>query len=85
MSWGEGKVISSVSPVDGKTIAGVTSTTTEEYEKIIQASVSAFKFWRNMPAPQRGEIVRQYGEKLREYKQLLESVAYEMGNLYKRV
>tara|TARA_B100001287_G_scaffold169919_1_gene142981 strand:+ start:40626 stop:42158 length:1533 start_codon:yes stop_codon:yes gene_type:complete len=80
VSWGEGKVISSVSPVDGKTIAGVTSTTAEEYEKIIQASVSAFKFWRNMPAPQRGEVVRQYGEKLREYKQPLgELVSYEMG------
>ena len=80
VSWGEGTVISSVSPVDGKTIAGVTSTTTEEYEKIVQSSVGAFKFWRNLPAPQRGEIVRQYGEKLREYKQPLgELVSYEMG------
>lgn len=79
-SFGGGKHISSYSPVDGNLIAKVTSTTPEEYEKVLQSATSAFKDWRLKPAPLRGEIVRQYGEKLREYKQPLgELVSYEMG------
>ena len=79
-SFGGGKEISSYSPVDGSLIGKVTTTTPEEYEKVIQSATTAFKEWRLRPAPQRGEIVRQYGEKLREYKQALgELVSYEMG------
>ena len=79
-SFGGGKAIESVSPVDGSVIGSVTETTPEEYEKVMQASTSAFKEWRLKPAPLRGEIVRQYGEKLRQYKQPLgELVSYEMG------
>ncbi|MDC0201609.1 aldehyde dehydrogenase family protein [Flavobacteriales bacterium] len=79
-SFGGGKAIESVSPVDGSVIGSVTETTPEEYEKVMQASTSAFKEWRLKPAPLRGEIVRQYGEKLRKYKQPLgELVSYEMG------
>ncbi|MBT4738385.1 MAG: aldehyde dehydrogenase family protein, partial [Flavobacteriales bacterium] len=79
-SFGGGKIINSVSPVDGGVIGGVTETTLEEYEKVMQSATSAFKEWRLKPAPLRGEIVRQYGEKLRRYKQSLgELVSYEMG------
>ncbi|MBT6197378.1 MAG: aldehyde dehydrogenase family protein, partial [Pelagibacteraceae bacterium] len=79
-SFGGGKIINSVSPVDGGVIGGVTETTLEEYEKVMQSATSAFKEWRLKPAPLRGEIVRQYGEKLRKYKQSLgELVSYEMG------
>ena len=79
-SFGGGKEISSYSPVDGCLIGKVTTTTSEEYEKVIQSATTAFKEWRLKPAPQRGEIVRQYGEKLRDYKQALgELVSYEMG------
>ncbi len=79
-SFGGGKEISSYSPVDGSLIGKVTSTTTEEYEMVMRAATTAFKDWRLKPAPQRGEIVRQYGEKLRRYKQPLgELVSYEMG------
>ncbi|MAW21430.1 MAG: aldehyde dehydrogenase family protein [Flavobacteriales bacterium] len=80
VSFGGGDEIKSYSPVDGRLIGGVTSTTSEEYEKVMQAATSAFKDWRLKPAPIRGEIVRQYGEKLRLYKQPLgELVSYEMG------
>jgi len=80
ISFGKGEVIESISPVDGTVIGSVTKTTEEEYEKVMQTATSAFKEWRLKPAPQRGEIVRQYGEKLREYKQPLgELVSYEMG------
>ena len=79
-SFGKGEKINSFSPVDGSLIGSVTATTKEEYEKVMSAATSAFKSWRLMPAPKRGEIVRQYGEKLRLYKQPLgELVSYEMG------
>ena len=80
VSYGQGEIINSYSPVDGKLIGGVTTTTKEEYEKIMQCTTNAFKDWRLKPAPERGEVVRQYGEKLRFYKQSLgELVSYEMG------
>ena len=79
-SFGGGAAIASISPVDGSIIGSVTETTPEEYEKVMQAATLSFKEWRLKPAPLRGEIVRQYGEKLRKYKQPLgELVSYEMG------
>ncbi|MFN5885815.1 MAG: aldehyde dehydrogenase family protein, partial [Bacteroidota bacterium] len=56
------------SPVDGKLIAAVNHTTPAEYEKLILAASKAFEAWRLVPAPKRGEIIRQYGNVLREYK-----------------
>ncbi|MCX6187374.1 MAG: aldehyde dehydrogenase family protein [Bacteroidetes bacterium] len=68
------------SPVDGKLIGKVTITTETEYNEVITKAQEAFLIWRKMPAPKRGEIVRQYGNLLREYKQPLgELVSYEMG------
>ena len=80
ISFGGGEKIDSFSPVDGSLIGSVSSTTEEDYEKTVQTAAAAFKDWKSRPAPQRGEIVRQYGEKLRKYKQPLgELVSYEMG------
>ena len=68
------------SPVDGKLIGKVTFTTESEYNEVIKKAQEAFIIWRKMPAPKRGEIVRQYGNLLRDYKQPLgELVSYEMG------
>ncbi len=79
-SFASGETIESYSPVDGKLIAKVTSGTQEDYEKVMDAATTAFKSWRMMPAPKRGEIVRQYGDVLREYKADLGAlVSYEMG------
>lgn len=79
-STGNGDLIESKSPVDGKLIAKVTTTTKAEYDEVIKTSQEAFKTWRMMPAPQRGEIVRQFGDKLREKKDALgKLVSYEMG------
>lgn len=78
--FGEGELISSYSPVDGKLIGKVKATTEAEYEKVIQANADAFVAWRAVPGPQRGEIVRQFGNKLRELKEPLGAlVSYEMG------
>ena len=72
--------LESYSPVDGKKIGSVSITSKEEYEKVIQASQEAFKAWRKVPAPKRGEIVRLIGESLREKKEALGTlVSYEMG------
>ena len=72
--------ISSYSPVDGKLIGSVSVTTTKEYNNVIKKAESAFKVWRNRPAPMRGEVVRQYGEVLRQNKEALgKLVSYEMG------
>jgi len=78
--FGNGEIIESFSPVNGSLIGKVTTTTKEDFETVITTAQSAFKTWRLKPAPQRGEIVRQFGEKLRELKQPLgELVSYEMG------
>ena len=75
-----GTQIDSISPVDGKLIASVTSGSETDYEALVLKSQEAFKAWRLVPAPKRGEIVRQLAEKIREYKQPLgELVSYEMG------
>ena len=78
-----GALIESYSPVDGQLIAKVKASTEADYEKAIHAATEAFKSFRLMPAPKRGEIVRQFGEKLRQYKEPLgKLVSYEMGKSY---
>lgn len=78
--FGNGELFASFSPVDGEEIGKVKATTKEEYETVIVKAQDAFKQWRIIPAPKRGEIVRQLGQKLREYKEDLgKLVSYEMG------
>jgi aldehyde dehydrogenase (NAD+) len=82
-NFGSGELLASYSPVDGALIAKVKTTSSADYEKVMTAATSAFLTWRNVPAPQRGEIVRQFGEKLRELKKPLgKLVSYEMGKSY---
>ncbi|MEX0313213.1 MAG: aldehyde dehydrogenase family protein, partial [Allomuricauda sp.] len=82
-NFGSGEIIESYSPVDGALIGKVKTTTKADYEKVMDAASSAFSEWRLIPAPQRGEIVRQFGDKLRELKEPLgKLVSYEMGKSY---
>ena len=75
-----GSVIQSYSPVDGSLIGAVDTTTREGYEAVMKIAKEAFKSWRVTPAPLRGEIVRQFGERLRTLKAPLGAlVSYEMG------
>jgi aldehyde dehydrogenase (NAD+) len=68
------------SPVDGKMIASVYQSSEDDYENVINQGEKAFKYWRQIPAPKRGEIVRQIGLVLRKYKEPLGTlVSYEMG------
>ncbi len=81
--FSSGEVMDSHSPVDGTLIARVRSTTQEDYDEVMAKATEAFKTWRLKPAPQRGEIVRQFGQRLRELKEPLgKLVSYEMGKSY---
>lgn len=81
--FGSGETITSYSPVDGKAIASFTTATPDEVNQAIEAAEDAQKAWRDVPAPQRGEIVRQFGNALREKKADLGAlVSYEMGKSY---
>ena len=76
----KGEKIASYSPVDGQLIGSVTATDRRSYDRVVKKAQSAFSDWRTVPAPQRGEIVRQYGEALRDNKDALgRLVSYEMG------
>ena len=71
--------ISSFSPVDGVEIGKVGVTTEKEYQVVMKKAEEAFKMWRTVPAPKRGDMVRQFGDKLREKKEALgKLVSYEI-------
>ncbi len=75
-----GKNMESYSPVDGKLIASVETADKAAFDQTIEVSKKAFLEWRNWPAPKRGEIVRQIGQALREFKEPLgKLVSFEMG------
>lgn len=79
-NFSSGTLLASYSPVDGQLIGKVKQSTPADYERAMQAATEAFKTFRLMPAPQRGELVRQFGEKLRKHKEALgKLVSYEMG------
>ncbi|WP_370477539.1 L-piperidine-6-carboxylate dehydrogenase [Tamlana flava] len=81
--FSNGGIIESISPVDGSLIGKVKTTTKEDFETVMDVATKAFKVWRIVPAPQRGEIVRQFGEKLREKKEALgKLVSFEMGKSF---
>ncbi|MEC8831956.1 MAG: aldehyde dehydrogenase family protein, partial [Bacteroidota bacterium] len=81
--FSNGDIIESYSPVDGQLIGKVKATTKEDYEKVISTAQEGFKKWRTLPAPQRGEVVRQFNDELRRLKEPLgKLVSYEMGKSY---
>ena len=78
--FANGDLLESYSPTDGKLIATVKTANPEDYNTVIEKAKSAYKEFRMIPSPKRGELVRQFGLKLREYKDDLgKLVSYEMG------
>jgi len=72
--------IDSFSPVDGSLVGRVSITTEKEFNKVLDKASAAFLDWRTIPAPKRGEVVRQYGNVLRKHKDALgKLVSAEMG------
>ncbi|WP_405200016.1 aldehyde dehydrogenase family protein [Christiangramia sp. LLG6405-1] len=81
--FSNGDIIESYSPVDGELIGKVKATTSDDYEKTVSTAAKGFKEWRTWPAPQRGEVVRQFNDELRRLKEPLgKLVSYEMGKSY---
>jgi aldehyde dehydrogenase (NAD+) len=77
-----GEVLTSFSPIDGRPIAEVKQAQTEDYETIMTGAQAAFRRWRRMPAPRRGEIVREIGGALRTHKAALGAlVTLEAGKI----
>ena len=78
----DGPEIESKNPATGEVIARVKTASKEDYEKVVSGSQDAFQTWRSMPAPQRGEVVRQIGQALRERQRDLGLlVTYEVGKI----
>lgn len=79
---GSGPTIDVHTPIDGSRLASVREVTEDEYDAIVDKAHQAFLQWRTVPAPKRGEVVRQLGNKLREKKTELGAlVTLEMGKI----
>lgn len=78
--FGNGRETEVISPINGQMIATVKQGNAEDYEKVVKAAMNGFDEWRRVPAPKRGEVVRQFGVELRKYKDALgRLVTIEMG------
>jgi aldehyde dehydrogenase (NAD+) len=74
--------VTSINPATGDPIATVTQATRDDYERVVTSSVKTFMEWRMVPAPNRGEYIRRFGNALREHKEPLGAlVALEMGKI----
>ena len=72
----------SINPSNGNQIASVFKCSDQDYEKVVKFSSKAFKEWRKVPAPERGQLIFEMGNKLREHKDALGSlVSLEMGKI----
>ena len=77
-----GRTISSISPADGAELAQVRLASDEDYERVVDESLAVFQRWRLLPAPQRGQIVREIGDELRNFKDDLGTlVTLEVGKI----
>jgi len=80
--FGNGEVIDSIDPSTNEPIARVRQGSTEDYQRVIQSSQKAFQLWSTIPAPKRGDIVRQIGDELRLNRQSLgKLISLEMGKI----
>jgi aldehyde dehydrogenase (NAD+) len=78
----EGAVVESRNPATGEVIARVRQASQADYEACMGAADEAFRRWRRVPAPRRGEIVRRLGQRMREHKEALgKLVTLEMGKI----
>ena len=77
-----GTILESISPINNKTIAKIKQANIEDYQIVRDKSIETFDRWRLLPAPKRGEIIRQIGDALRKNKEPLgQLVSFEMGKI----
>ena len=80
--FASGEELKVTTPIDGGELATVIRASAEDYEKVASSAQSAFEAWRMVPAPKRGEVVRQIGDAIREKKaDLGKLVTLEMGKI----
>ncbi|CAF0974683.1 unnamed protein product [Brachionus calyciflorus] len=80
--FANGETIKSMCPANNKPIASVTQGTVQDYDSCVEESLKAWELWADVPAPKRGEIVRQIGDSLRKYKEPLGNlISLEMGKI----
>ena len=78
----DGHALTSFNPTTGEAIAAVRLCSPAAYDRVSAAATDAFRSWRELPAPRRGEVVRDLGEALRELKEPLgDLVSLEMGKI----
>jgi aldehyde dehydrogenase (NAD+) len=78
-----GEIIESYSPIDNAKLGEVKGANLDDYQMVMKKATEAFAVWRHIPAPERGEVVRQIGLALREHKEDLgKLVTFEMGKIY---
>lgn len=79
---GNGEIIKSIDPATNEVIAEVQTGSVQDLDKCLKTADEAYKLWRNLPAPYRGDIVRQIGDELRKYREPLgKLVSLEMGKI----
>jgi aldehyde dehydrogenase (NAD+) len=79
---GDGKPLQSISPINGQILASVKTATPEDYDRVVKRAEAAFRQWQTLPAPKRGEVVRQLGNALRAAKRDLgRLVTLEAGKI----
>jgi aldehyde dehydrogenase family 7 protein A1 len=77
-----GKKMTTKCPITGENVATVICASEADYDRCMKTMEEGQKAWRNMPAPKRGEIVRQIGDALRQKKEALgKLVSLEMGKI----
>jgi aldehyde dehydrogenase (NAD+) len=77
-----GEILHSITPITGKLIAKIHGADKKNYNHIVEKSIEAFQSWRQMPAPERGDIVRQMGNALRKNKEALGAlISLEVGKI----
>ncbi len=78
----KGEILESISPIDGRSLAKIRQADPAGYDKVVQTAQAAFRLWRDVPAPKRGEVVRQIGNAFRERKKDLGAlISLEMGKI----
>ena len=79
---GSGGRIQSSSPIDGAVLGSVAVTSPADYDSVVERSIETFLRWRELPAPKRGEILRELGDEIRKFKpQLSKLITVEMGKI----
>src|SRR3989304_6258404 len=82
LSEPSGKELVSLNPTTGEPIAKIIQATPAIYEKVASTAARAFESWREVPAPKRGQVIRDLGDALRELKEPLgDLISLEMGKI----